>query len=69
MGAGGGIARVFVDGTLAATVDLSVSQTGIRRRQTAFLRSWPGIGQHTIKVVVGTRVPKVDIDAFAVSVR
>ena len=69
MGAGGGIARVFVDGTLAATVDLSVSPTGIRRRQTAFLRSWPGIGQHTIKVVVGTRVPKVDIDAFAVSVR
>lgn len=69
MGAGGGIARVFVDGTLAATVDLSETPTGIHRRQTAFLRSWPGVGHHTIKVVVGTRVPRVDVDAFAVSTR
>jgi probable HAF family extracellular repeat protein len=69
MGAGGGIARVFVDGALAATVDLSVSPAGIHRRQTAFLRSWRGVGRHTIKVVVGTRVPHVDIDAFAVSMR
>jgi probable HAF family extracellular repeat protein len=67
MGVGGGIARVFVDGTPAATVDLSQTPTGIHRRQTAFLRSWPGVGHHTIKVVVGTRVPRVDVDAFAVS--
>jgi hypothetical protein len=69
MGAGGGIARVFIDGALAATVDLSETPTGIHRRQTAFLRSWPAVGDHTIKVVVGTRVPRVDVDAFAVSLR
>ena len=69
MGVGGGIARVFVDGSLAATVDLSQTPTGILRRQTAFLRSWPGVGHHTIKVVVGTRAPRVDVDAFAVSMR
>jgi probable HAF family extracellular repeat protein len=69
MGVGGGIARVFVDGAPAATVDLSETPTGIHRRQTAFLRSWPAAGHHTIKVVVGTRVPRVDVDAFAVSMR
>jgi probable HAF family extracellular repeat protein len=69
MGVGGGIARVFIDGTLAARVDLSETPTGIHRRQTAFLRSWPGVGRHTIKVVVGTEVPRVDVDAFAVSTR
>ena len=69
MGVGGGIARVFVDGTLAATVDLSETPTGIHRRQTAFQKSWPAVGHHTIKIVVGTRVPRVDVDAFAVSNR
>jgi subtilisin family serine protease len=61
-----GKARVYIDGTLAATVDLYRSSTTYRR--IVFARSWTSSGTHTIRVeVVGTAGhPRVDMDAFIV---
>jgi hypothetical protein len=57
----GGLARVYVDGALVATVDTSAPDTSAR--VLAFTKSWTGLATHTIKVVaVGGRV---DLDAFA----
>lgn len=64
-GPGRGTAKIYVDGVLAATVQLNASTTTYR--YVAFRRSWASIGTHTIKVVsVGTPVPRIDIDAFGV---
>jgi probable HAF family extracellular repeat protein len=69
MGIGGGRARVFVDGQLKTTVDLSVQPGAFTRRQTAYQQSFAAVGTHTLRiVVVGTAGhPRVDVDAFAVS--
>jgi spore germination protein YaaH len=61
-----GLARVYVDGTLVATVDC-VAPTTVPRH-VAFVKAWSGSGTHTIRiVVVGTpNRPRVDVDAFEV---
>jgi hypothetical protein len=57
----GGLAQVYVDGVLVATVDTASSDT--TARVLAFTKSWTGLATHTIRVVVvGGRV---DLDAFA----
>jgi probable HAF family extracellular repeat protein len=69
MGAGGGRARVFVDGRLKATVDLGVRRSSFTRRQTAYQQSFAAVGTHTLRIVVAGTAgrPRVDIDALAVS--
>jgi hypothetical protein len=61
-----GKAKVYVDGALAATIDLyrSTSQS----RVVLFSKSWSTISTHAVRVVVvGTSGrPRVDIDGFAV---
>ena len=70
MGAGGGIARVFVDGALAATVDLSVTPDGHPSPPDRIPAVVAGeSGSTRSRSSSGTRAPKVDVDAFAVSVR
>ena len=60
-----GSARIYIDGALAATVDLN-SPTATYQF-VAFSKSWSSVGTHTIKVVsVGTPVARVDVDAFGV---
>ena len=60
-----GSAKVYVDGVLAATLDLT-AETGTYRF-VAFSRTWSSVGTHTIRIVsVGTPVPRIDIDAFGV---
>ena len=60
-----GSAMIYVDGVLAATVDLNAPSATYRF--VAFSKTWSTVGTHTIKVVsVGTPVPRVDIDAFGV---
>ena len=61
-----GKADVYVDGELAATVDLRAAET--RWRRVVFSRDWADIGDHTISVVVhGTDGrPRFDIDALLV---
>ena len=60
-----GKAKIYIDGVLAATVDLSATPTIYRF--VAFSKTWSSVGTHTIKVVsVGTPVPRIDIDAFGV---
>jgi subtilisin family serine protease len=60
-----GKAQIYVDGALAATIDLYRSTT--RARTVLFSRSWTTIATHTVRVVVvGTPGrPRVDIDGFA----
>jgi hypothetical protein len=60
-----GKAQVYVDGALAATIDLYRSTT--RARTVVFSKSWTTIATHTVRVVVvGTSGrPRVDIDGFA----
>ncbi|MBI2780557.1 MAG: N-acetylmuramoyl-L-alanine amidase [Chloroflexi bacterium] len=63
-GASRGVAQIWIDGVLAATVDLYAPT--FTYRFVAFSRTWSSVGTHTIKVVsVGARV-RVDIDAFGV---
>ena len=60
-----GSAQIYIDGVLAATVNLNATTrpTGSSRSR----RPGRSVGTHTIKVVsVGTPVPRVDIDAFGV---
>jgi subtilisin family serine protease len=61
-----GKARIFVDGTLVSTIDLSRSSA--QSRVVLFSRSWTTIAAHTVRVeVVGTSGrPRVDIDGFVV---
>jgi hypothetical protein len=61
-----GKAKLYVDGTLAATVDLRRSSS--RHRVVVFSRSWASVGRHTLKLVVlGTSGrPRVDVDAFVI---
>ena len=60
-----GSARVYIDGVLAATLDLAAATTTYRF--VAFSRTWSSVGTHTIRIVsVGSPVPRVDIDAFGV---
>jgi hypothetical protein len=60
-----GSARVYLDGSLVATVDLHNVATA---RVIQYARTWARVGTHTILVkVVGTAGhPRVDVDAFAV---
>ncbi len=60
-----GSAHIYIDGVLAATVDLNAATSTFQF--VAFSKTWSSVGTHTIKVVsVGTPVPRVDIDAFGV---
>ncbi len=62
-----GQAQVFIDGVLAATVDLHATKTTHRR--VVFSTKWDTFGAHSIQVVVlGTPVhPRVDVDTFVVA--
>ena len=66
MGPDRGIARVYVDGVLARTVDLGAASPGAAT--VVFRRAWGSAGLHRLRiVVVGTAGrPRVDVDAFAV---
>ncbi|HUG31196.1 MAG TPA: N-acetylmuramoyl-L-alanine amidase [Candidatus Limnocylindria bacterium] len=60
-----GSAKVYIDGVLAATLDLAADTNTFRF--VAFSKTWSSVGTHTIRIVsVGTPVPRVDIDAFGV---
>lgn len=60
-----GSAKVYIDGVLAATINLTAEAHTYR--YVAFSRTWSSVGTHTIRIVsVGTPVPRVDIDAFGV---
>ncbi len=62
-----GKARIYVDGQLAATIDLYRST--LRTRAVVFSKSWTTVAPHTVRVVVvGTSGrPRVDIDGFAIA--
>jgi len=61
-----GKARVYVDGSLAATIDLYSATDTFRR--IVWSKAWSSSATHKVKVVVvGTAGrPRVDIDAFAI---
>ncbi|HYI23240.1 MAG TPA: LamG-like jellyroll fold domain-containing protein [Candidatus Limnocylindrales bacterium] len=61
-----GAARVFVDGSLAQTVDLFAEAKGSPR--VVFERTWASALTHTIRIeVIGTSGrPRVDLDAFLI---
>jgi hypothetical protein len=61
-----GVARVYLDGALLATIDTHAAQTTNSR--VAFARTWASSGPHTIRIVVSGPVggPRLDIDAFEV---
>lgn len=65
-GPSSGKARVYVDGQLAATIDLY--RSSLRTRTVVFSKSWTTVAPHTVRVVVlGTSGrPRVDIDGFAI---
>ena len=65
-GSSQGSARVFIDGELAATVNLAGSTAA---RRIAFTQAWPVAGKHTLRIeVLGTRGhPAVQVDAFVVA--
>lgn len=65
-GPSSGKARVYVDGQLAATIDLY--RSSLRTRTVVFSTSWTTVAPHTVRVVVlGTSGrPRVDIDGFAI---
>jgi hypothetical protein len=66
MGPTRGRARVYVDGTLVATVDLYARS--FSARQALFTKTWATAGKHTLRIVVlGTRDrPYVAIDELRV---
>jgi hypothetical protein len=66
LGSARGKAQVWIDGTLATTVDLYRSSTHYRR--VAFSRSWSTSGEHTIRIVVlaTSGHPRVEVDALVV---
>lgn len=57
-----GIARVYVDGISAGTVDLRATATSTR--SLSFIRNFTASGRHTIRIVVVSG--RVDIDGFIV---
>jgi hypothetical protein len=61
-----GVAKVYIDGKLATSVN-TYSTTTIRRR-VVYTRAWPTAGTHTIKLVcAGTKGHAlIDLDAFVV---
>jgi N-acetylmuramoyl-L-alanine amidase len=60
-----GSVKIYIDGLLAATVNLHASPTTYR--YVAFSRTWSSVGTHRITVVsVGTPVARLDVDAFGV---
>jgi len=61
-----GMAKVYIDGSLVATVDTGAP--GLAFHRVAFARTWSASGYHTIRIVVlGTAGrPRVDIDALEV---
>jgi hypothetical protein len=61
-----GSVRIYIDGALAATIDLNAPTTTYR--YVAYTKLWSRVGTHTIKVVaVGTAGhPRVGVDAFGV---
>jgi hypothetical protein len=63
---GDGSAKVYVDGALAATINLHAATA--QARKVVFTRRWPMDGAHTIKVVArGTAGhPLVDVDELLV---
>ena len=65
-GPGRGLAQVWVDGMLAATVDLGAPTLG--GKATVFARSWSTPATHTLRVVpLGTAGrPLVEVDAFLI---
>ena len=65
-GPGRGKAQIWVDGTLASTVDTYRSRLAARR--VVFTRAWTTRARHVVKVVIlGTAGrPRVDLDAFLV---
>jgi hypothetical protein len=61
-----GRAEVWIDGTLAATIDLHAAER--KPRRVVFSQSWSASGSHSIRLVVlGTADrPRVDLDAFVI---
>jgi spore germination protein YaaH len=61
-----GAVKVYLDGTLVATVDTRAD--ALQFRSVVWSRSWASSGSHTLRlVVVGTSVrPRVDLDALEV---
>jgi spore germination protein YaaH len=61
-----GIAKVYLDGVLVATIDTGSVTTAYHR--VAFAKTWSASGFHTIRIVVAGTAgrPRVDVDAFAV---
>jgi hypothetical protein len=66
-GPGRGKAQVYVDGTLAQTIDTYRSTA--QYRWLSFARAWSTSGPHTIKIVVlrlPTTHPSIAVDAFVI---
>jgi hypothetical protein len=65
VGASFGRARVYVDGALAATVDLAQPASS---RRIVFAKTWASSSTHTLRVVnLATHGrPTIDVDAFVV---
>ena len=65
-GPGRGLAEVWVDGKLAATIDLGATTVG--PRSVLYAKSWSSAGSHTVLVkALGTSGrPLVEVDAFLV---
>ncbi len=61
-----GAAKVYLDGTLVATIDTHAARTTNSR--VAFARAWASSGPHTLRIVVSGPAmgPRLDIDAFEV---
>jgi hypothetical protein len=59
-----GIARIYVNGTFVAAVDLNVAVT--THRVQAWTRTYSSSVTKTIRIVVSRAGERVDLDAFAV---
>ena len=61
-----GTAKVYIDGTLKATLNLYAPTTGIRK--LLFTQSWAAVGNHKLKIVVSGTAghPRVTIDQILV---
>jgi hypothetical protein len=61
-----GTAKVYIDGTLKATINLYATTTGIRK--LLFTQSWAAVGNHKLKIVVSGTAghPRVTLDQILV---
>jgi spore germination protein YaaH len=61
-----GVVRIFLDGSLVATVDTYATSLGFR--YVAWSRTWASAGTHTLKLVVAGTAghPRVDLDALEI---